>query len=453
MVKPAPEILRDLVEPSNISVRSGSRLVGNVEAAAAKDDKARQERGEPLRRKPALAGISGRELAHTVELTAWEVLHVLGRAMSLSRKGAGRGLAEHWGCLKYSQALTGNRRSFLALSTEGRDTAEHYKALQSGELGIGFGLTLAERALRARYPEHSVSIVPADTVLRAGWALTSRESKDTERRSGYRYRPQYFAEVWQPGGPSRVFPIACKGNHANPVVSHTQLASASAHVEAVHIGAWNETPALVFSTEIPVDGVLTVHTLQAEGKGGWLRPTTARPGTHPNEPHQEENFYPGIQPPVAGEGAPEPEPGYQVQADNYAWFQQVLARTAAAGLGAFAGDADMTASYLSKRQGRERFTGFAHAAAGSVQDAEHTLLGVRFVGTDHVFRLNGVRVEAFSGVAAHLFEHLASQRVEQYRAEVHAQRADTPVVDWERKWNGPVSVGPDGSVLAMRLLN
>ncbi len=29
-----------------------------------------------------------------------------------------------------------------------------------------------------------------------------------------------------------------------------------------------------------------------------------------------------------------------------------------------------------------------------------------FVGTDHVFRLNGTRVEAFSGLARSLFRHL-----------------------------------------------
>ncbi|MGW3230685.1 hypothetical protein [Kitasatospora sp. NPDC001095] len=35
------------------------------------------------------------------------MLHTLGRATALARRGAGRGLAEHWGCLKYSQALEG----------------------------------------------------------------------------------------------------------------------------------------------------------------------------------------------------------------------------------------------------------------------------------------------------------------------------------------------------------
>lgn len=50
-----------------------------------------------------------------------------------------------------------------------------------------------------RYPDHLISIVPADTALRAGWALTSRDSGP---RSGYRYRPRFLAEVWKPGEPS-----------------------------------------------------------------------------------------------------------------------------------------------------------------------------------------------------------------------------------------------------------
>jgi hypothetical protein len=457
-LKPAGDVLRDLVQLSSVSVNSSARLVGRVEAVAKADDKTREQEQEDkqnsddeekLRRKPVLVSIPEKELARRIQLAPWEVLHTLGSSMALSRKGAGRGLAEHWGCLKYNQALTGSLDSFLALSAEGRDTAEYYKALQSRELGEGFALVLAERLLGRRYPDHSVSIVPADTALRAGWALTSR---DKGHRSGYRYRPQFFAEIWKPGEPSRVIPIACKGNHSNAATSHDQLVSASAHVEAVHIGAWNETPALIFSTELPIDGVLTVHALQAPGNGGWLRTKTGYPDTGLNHQLEEENIFPGIQPPAKGDETPDKDPGYHVQHDHYRWFQQVLARTAAAGLGAFAGDGDTAAEYLTKRQGRDRFTGFAHAAVGSVRDADHELLGNQFVGTDHVFRLNRTRVEAFSGVAEDLFAHLAKGQVEQYRTDAYARRTILPRVGWDDTWGGPVSMRQDGSVLAIRLL-
>lgn len=98
----------------------------------------------------------------------------------------------------------------MGLSAEGRETADYYKALQSGGLGTGLALALATEILQRQYPDHCVSIIPADTVLRAGFALTSR---DAGHRSGYRYRPRFFAEVWKPGQPSRVVPIESKGNH------------------------------------------------------------------------------------------------------------------------------------------------------------------------------------------------------------------------------------------------
>ncbi|WP_236653708.1 hypothetical protein [Streptacidiphilus melanogenes] len=451
-------MLKDLSHSSNISVNSSAGLAGSVEAAAAEVDRAREEKAksdgkaaaDPPRRKPSLSPIPEAELDRTLELAPWTVLHSLGRAMALSHQGAGRGLAEHWGCLKYTQALVGGLGSFLALSDEGRDAAEYYKALQSRELGFGFACTLSEMLLRRQYPTHSVSIVPAETALRAGWALTGRDKGP--RSGGSRYRPRFFAEVWRPGEASRVIPIACKGNHSDAATSHEQLASASAHVEAVHIGDWNETPALVFSTEIPTEGPLTVHALQAKGTGGWLQPLTHDESVALNHEVQELAIYPGIRPP-ADEGAEgDPEPGYQVLPPHFSWFTRVLGRTSAAGIAAFAGDGETTARYLTKRQGRQRFTGAVHAATGSVQDAAWNLLDAPYVGTDHVFRLNGTRVEAFSGVEATLLGHLATGNVEEYRHLVHARRSDSQHVEWDPDWRGPVSVHSDGSVLALRVL-
>ncbi|MFJ9852576.1 hypothetical protein [Streptomyces sp. NPDC101150] len=219
-MKPAKNVLLDLDASSNISVRSNEELLGKVESAVAADDKARNKKeAEPLRRKPVLSQIPRSELDRRTGVSMWDVLHTLGRATTLSWKGAGRGLAEHWGALKYSQALAGGPDSFLALTAEGRKIAERYKNIQSHELGIAFGLTLAKQVLRRRFPEHSVSIVPADAVLRAGWALTSREKGN---KVGYGYRPQYFAEVWRPEEPSLVIPIAtrhCFSDHVRSQIT------------------------------------------------------------------------------------------------------------------------------------------------------------------------------------------------------------------------------------------
>ncbi len=459
MLKSAEDVLKDLAQCSNVSLRSGSRLVGAVADAAADDDEKRakkhaekespKDEDDVLRRKPELRPISvwGEESA---QLTPWEVLHVLGRAIALSRRGAARGLAEHWGALKYSQALTGDTGSFMKLSAEGKETADYYKANQSSELGVGFALALARRVLAQHHPDRVVSIVPADTALRAGWALTSRE-KGPRRQKNYPYRPQFFAELWKPDAPSLVLPIACKGNHSNAAHSHDQLASASAHVEAVHIGAWNETPAMVFSTELPLDGHVTVHALCAGGSGGWLSRPNAESGDLDVE-LSDTNHFPDIQTPANGEEAPSSVPGFHVTPKRYEWFGQVLARTAAAGLTAFAGNGGATSQYLTERQGRKHFTGFVHAATGSVQDAQNVLLGIPFVGTDHIFRLNGVRMEAFSGVTTALFDLLDHGRVEQYRREIYSHRYAWPRDSWDSSWGGPVSVHLDGTVLAMRRL-
>ncbi|MFE3198499.1 hypothetical protein [Embleya sp. NPDC059237] len=343
----------------------------------------------------------------------------------------------------------------MVLSAEGRETTGYYKALQSTELGMGFALTLAKQFLSQSYPEHFVSLIPADIVLRAGWALSS---KDSGPRVGYPYRPHFFAEVWKPGEPSRAFPIAYKGSHSHGgrSTAHVQLASASAHVEAVHIGAWNETPGLVFSTELPTDGhgSLTVHALHAPGRGGKLSTATDAPERSPDQRIEEQNIFPGIQRPNKGDHTEhaEPESGYHVQPENYAWFAQVLARTDAAALAAFTGDGMATGQYLTTRQGQRHFTGPAHAVTDSIQDAHESLLGIPFVGTDHVFRLNRTRVEAFSGIATDLFQHLQKGRVEQYRSKIHSLRSAWPSTAWDPKWKGPVSVNDDGSVLAMRIL-
>lgn len=51
--------------------------------------------------------------------------------------------------------------------------------------------------------------------------------------------------------------------HAGSGASHDQLASSTAYVDGTHIGAWNETPGLVFSTQLPLDGPVSINALHA----------------------------------------------------------------------------------------------------------------------------------------------------------------------------------------------
>lgn len=453
--KSTEDVLQELVQSSNLAINSSPMLVTSVEKAAAKEDNERKRKGEqPLRRKNGLDALPRSEVAGALELSPWHVLHDLSHALSLSRQGAGRGLAEHWGSLKYSQALDPIPHMYIQLSNEGKSIARYYKKLQSQELGQGFALALARHILRQRYPDRFVSIVSADIVIRAGWPKGS---------PGYKYQPDFFAEVWKPGEPSRVFPMATKGNHdRGPNYSYKQLAACSAHVEAMHIGTWNQTPCLIFSTELSTEGPVTIHCLHAPGKAGWLQAPPEHPLRNLDSVAEDEHILPGIQLPSEGDKASDLEPGFHVQPQHHAWFHHVLARTATAGVVAFAGDGDTTAHYLTTRQGSRRYTtGFAHPATGSIQDAAHELLDIPFIGTDHIFKLNGKRVEAFSGVAEDIFALLSPRdrngelrpgSVEQYRNEIYDRRGTWPNQTWDQKWGGPVSVHEDGTVLAMRLL-
>ncbi len=439
-------VLENLVKPWHVQVASTSALAGAVADAAAKDDKERLEDGrEPVRRKPELRRVPAVEVGQSVTVTPWEVLHALGRATVLSRQGAGRGLAEHWGCLKYCQALEGSAGKYMKLSEEGLNPRRHYKTVQSGELGIGFALAVAERIVRKRYPGHSVSVVDADIALQAGWVLVG---KDVRRRDWVRQRPDFFLEAWNPGEPSKVVPLACKGMHGKTPYVYTQLASASAQVEAVHVGPWNETPVLVTSTELLGQGGITVHVLQTHGDGALVF-APDDPAADADQALDDLNIYPDVRVPDPEGGEDQRASGFQVQPDQYAWFRRALARAGAAGLTGFTGGGELTAQYLTKRQGRRHFEGFTHAGTGIVQDVEIEIGGVTFVGTDYVFRLNGTRVEAFSGLAENLFHHLRDGRVEQYRREAHALRSSWRSARFEDDWDGPVSLREDGSIMVM----
>lgn len=82
--------------------------------------------------------------------------------------------------------------------------------------------------------------------------------------------------------------------------------------------------------------------------------------------------------------------------------------------------------------------------------AEHCIHGIDLVGTDHIHRLNGTRVEAFSGLKKDLYMHLHHRRVNECRREVHALRGQWPDHSTSEQWNA-VSIRADGTVPAIRL--
>ncbi|MEU3713666.1 hypothetical protein [Streptomyces catenulae] len=456
--KSIAEILNELGTTSRIQVRSSPGLASEVDKAAADEDKKREEDGRgPLRRRTDYRDV--RNAPRSLPLTPWQVLHAIGLGAAAARQGAGRGLAEHWGSLRYSQALEANRGQFLQLSSEGRDLLRFYKATQSGEIGTGFASLLAEHIVRSRYPDHSVSVIPADIALKAGWTL--RSSGTGPRPEPLTRRPHFFVEAWRPGQPSKIFLTSSKGTHSSVHQVYKQLSTASAHVESVHIGPYATVPYFLIGTEIPAKESLALHVLEAPGTT-LLRPSGEEPGADLDLALRQEEFIPDVVLPTEGDRAT--VPGFQVLPGSFDWFSIVLARTEAAALTAFTGGGKPTAQYLTREQGRRHFhqgTGTGaktdtdtststSTSTARMWDAEHRIHDIDFVGTDHIYRLNRTRVEAFSGLKRSLFTHLYRGHVNEYRREVHSLRGQWPQRSTAEGWN-TVSIRADGTVLAIRL--
>ncbi|MFB7900438.1 hypothetical protein ACFC1B_29445 [Streptomyces xiamenensis] len=443
-IKTIAEILDELSTTSNIQVRSSHELAAEVNKAASDEDEKRAEDGRgPLRRRTDYSAV--RKAPRALSLTPWQVLHAIGLGAAAVRQGAGRGLAEHWGSLRYTQALEANRGRFLQLSSEGRDLLRFYKATQSGEIGTGFASLLAEHIVASRYPDHSVSVIPADIALKAGWTL--RSSGSGPRPEPLQRRPHFFVEAWQPGQPSKIFLVSSKGTHSSVHQVYKQLSTASAHVESVHIGPYGTVPYLLIGTEIPAKESLALHVLEAPGTT-VLSPPGEKPGLDLNLALTQKEFMPDVVLPA--EGGRRTIPGFQVLPESFAWFSGVLARTEAAALTAFTGGGRPTARYLTKEQGQRHFQHDTHASTAGLRDAEHRIHDDDFVGTDHIYRLNGTRVEAFSGLERSLYTHLHHGHVNEYRRQVYDRRGRWPSHSTSKYWN-TVSIRADGTVLAIRL--
>lgn len=444
--KATAEVLRELSTTSHVQIRSSLELTDQVSNAASAEDDKRVEDGQlgPLRRRTDYKPVRG--APRSLALTPWQIIHAIGLGAASSRQGAGRGLAEHWGSLRYSQALEANRGDYLQLSAEGRDLLRFYKATQSGEIGTGFASLLAEQMVRTRYPDHSVSVIPADVALKAGWTL--RSTGKGPLPEPLRRRPHFFVEAWQPGQPSKVLLVSSKGTHSAVHQVHKQLATTSVHVESVHIGPYGTVPYLLIDTEIPAKGSLAVHMLEGPGKT-VLSPPRGEPAADLDLILEEANGMADVRRPGALNGV-ETVPGFQVLPESFAWFSVVLARTEAATLTAFTGGGKPTAQYLTKEQGRRHFQHDIQGNTRKLRDAEHRIHEIDFVGTDHIFRLNGNRVETFSGLTRSLYMHLQQGRVNEYRREVHACRGQWPGGSTSKEWDS-VSIRADGSVMAIRL--
>ncbi|MEU4209171.1 hypothetical protein AB0F13_04035 [Streptomyces sp. NPDC026206] len=458
MARTARQILRELNVSTTIHVRSTADLVEHTGKAAAAIDKQRREKGQEAgRRKSDLQPVVRAECGRTIELTPWQVLHAVARGYVLAGQGMGRGLAEHWQSLKYCEAVHGDRAGAMELTDKGRTAERRYKAMQSQELGVGFGLAAAEHIMKRQYPDHVVSVVDTSTVLRAGWALGG-----SERSKGSRPRPDYLIEAWKPGEPSIVTFVVCRGNHQKPSkrtrrsrsTTVRQLARGSELAEGMQIGPWNTAQCLLLSTELMGQGGVVVNVLQSPGEALLPERIPGAPRNADLEAEERSGIpYPNaIHIPACEGKRARTVDGFQVSEEDLAWFGQLLARTGSAGLTAFAGGGPRTAQYLTKGQGRQHYDVPTFAATSSFHDAHIVIGGTKFVGTDHVFRMETVRIEAFSGMVEELYDLISQGRVEDYRRAAHKLRSHWHGADAARRWNGPISFHEDGTVMALSIL-
>jgi hypothetical protein len=448
-------MLDELLATRTVYVNSSPALANGVRGEAENADKKLAEKSQEIPRRKNLVELPQHESLTSIEVSPIEVLHQLGRATVLTGQGASRGIAEHWGCLKYCQALCGheNGTGAMALSAEGLKPVHHHKTVQSEELGIGFAIVVALRILARRFPHHSLTVIDADVALSAGWAIRGRE---VTNRDDVQLRPDYFIEARPPRGPSKLVVLECKGTYQQNGYFRKQLAKASSQVEAVHLAGRGALPSLAIGTELRAKAGITVNVLDPDGDG-TLDLVDDNPELAFNSEADQKAIAPLFKIPVVEEGGRRRSltvNGFQIKPEHYAWFAKILARTAAAGLMAFCGERMSAAPYLTKRQGSDRYKELVYAGTGSLRDVEHEINGLPFVGTDQVFRLNKVRIEAFSGMSQPLFERLHSGDVASYR-----RQAPDVFQSWaERRqrgyggWDGPVSVDADGSIMALRIL-
>ena len=452
------DVIRRLGDLMTVQVNSSPELIAGVGKAAAAVDRERAKakrkttNERPGLRKPHLLPVLRAERG-ALRMTPWDLLATFARATTLARQGRGRGLAEHWQGLKYCRAFDADRHGGLRLTDEGKAPESSYRGMQARELGRAFGLAVAERALRERYPDHLISIVDAETVLLPGFARTKPAGT-----LGARPRPDFLLEAWRPGEGSRVFVVTVNGNHqavkpktsASSRTTYRQLARGSERVERFHLGQWNCTPTFMTSTEFLAAAGVTVHVLHTEG--GIELPVRPRSGVGSADVAIKRRALPYVDSvAIPTEHGVERHNAFLIPEKQFSWFGQVIARAHAAGQLSLAGGGGAVGQYLIDEQGGKHFSKTVFAGTASVHDAEACLAGERYVGTDQVFRISGTRVEAFSGMATDLYNLLAKGEVEEYRLRAYERREGWPEPDDVDDW-GASSFRPDGTALAIRVV-
>ncbi|MFI5608840.1 hypothetical protein [Amycolatopsis sp. NPDC051903] len=448
------DALDQLSTSSHVAIHSTAELAGAVAQQAAKEDKKRREIGQPdLPRKHDLKPVRSAEHQHGFRITPWEILQTFGRATTLSGHSPSRGLSQHWNCLRYLTTLEA-RGGRMTLSTEARQNPRYYnKGVQAQELGIAFALTAARKILECRHPGYRFEAVDVDLALDAGWALRGAGTQGIRPARGY--RPGQFLVGRKPGEPLRIVLVDGRGSHGDRNYQHQQLRTSAERVEVIALGDRHgqpkPVPSLLMTTAFAAEAGIEMRMLDPAGDG-----VLASPGGPSADVHgavAQVNNFPDIQ--WTEQGRTVSRPGFHLTPDRFEWFSRVLVRARAASLLTFVGDRQSAAQYLTERQQLRLGKDHAPYAVNAECDVSVTLGGVELVGTDHVFRFEGQRVEVFSGIPKDLYELLTRDG----GTRNYADQVAGAVADWKRRlpaiqadWDGIATIDGDGAVMALRPL-
>ncbi|WP_020665063.1 hypothetical protein [Amycolatopsis benzoatilytica] len=438
----------ELTKRPSIAVSSSRAMAGDVRQLEKADAERARKEERDFERVPTLDEV--RLHPHGFRRTPWAVLQAYARATALSSQSPSRGLAHHWNCLRYLATLCSNNGK-LARSEDGTDARWHVKTAQSADVGIAIGLLAAQESLARQHPGYLFQALDADLVLDAGWALRAPRPKGTEKPASD--RPGYFLIGRKAGAPLRVVAADFRGLHNTAAYQRKQLYRSATRFHRLGFGNEGlQMPSIAASTTLSGPAGVEVFLLGHEADFNLAVPSHPLPTLI--EPPREEVFSPFIKT-VNDNGDAENRLGFHLVEERYDWFAQVLVRASAAMLLAFAGDRTSAARHLTKRQGiRVGKQDDEHDMPDARCDVKVELGGTDLVGTDHVFRFRGERVEVFSGLPEPLYAVLCKGAGSpDYETTVRDVRARWNETKAQKAWQGIIAMDEDGAVMGLRCLS
>ncbi len=258
------QILRDLTEAADISVRTNPQLLRSVNKVTAKDDAKRRGKGDRLRRKSDLAELRASPMRR--DLAADPVAYPARPRTCAFPVTTGRE-PRSGGALGQPQIQpwrwTPYRGSIWAFPVRERTTS----------------LTSTSGFSRRNSAMDSLACWPSGTLQRRSSGPLRLHCQRGRRAPGglaaevveVQYQPDFLRRNLEARRAFADHADRCQGE-PRPASDH--ISQPAGLLLRARRGRrrreWQQTPALLFSTELSPDGPLTVHTLHSAGKGGWL---------------------------------------------------------------------------------------------------------------------------------------------------------------------------------------